>query len=117
MLEVSFSGIQEMGWPLESDPPVRVPVMTVPTPVGENVRSTEILGMRFFGDCLSCLILMRISALRSSMPSPVMDETGMMVASSRLVPVSSSRMSSWVNSMSSARSALVRAMMTFSTPR
>ena len=117
MLEVSFSGMQVMDSPFVREPPVRVPVMTVPTPVGENVRSTESLGVRFFGDCLSCLMRVRISAFRSSMPSPVMDDTGMMVASSRLVPVSSSRMSSWVNSMSSARSAFVRAMMTFSTPR
>lgn len=117
MLEVSFSGMQVMGSPFVREPPVRVPVMTVPTPVGENTRSTESLGVRFLGDCLSFWMRDRISDFRASSPSPVMDETGMMGASSRLVSVSSSRTSSWVNSMSSARSAFVRAMMTFSTPR
>ncbi len=117
MLELICSGVQQMVSPFDMFPPVSVPVMTVPTPVGENVLSTDSLGMRFFGDCLSSLMRVSISVFRVSIPCPVMDDTGMMVASSRLVPVSSSRINSSVNSMSSARSALVRAMMTFSTPR
>ena len=71
--------------PIVNEPPLSVPVTTVPVPLGEKIRSIGKRGFPISRLAGAFLTFSKRIFFSSSIPSPVCDDTGMMGADEILV--------------------------------
>ena len=102
-----------------TSPEITVPVTTVPNPCTEKVRSTGKRKIPWSGRTSTLATSASTAARNASIPSPVIDDTGTIGASSKNVSANTSRNSSSTSSShsSSTRSTLVNTTIPRGTPK